>query len=362
MHLWPSSTGAPETTAKVQYIMRALCCVTGIPAADSFASGRHTLAIDHISHGDGVTYSNTIRAILNGVVRMATECPYWDVSYLVAVFFSIGCVLFIVCGLFGWLPLVAPSSEFSGETTAGGILAFIGATLFQIGAALLVWEACNENQTGCFGWAINEVFDEVEADAGTTRRDRKLQVHADFGKCQHHHRRGQRKALKQPRAGRRWVWWPSWSDIKTHYIHEIGWVASMSLVIGATIFYISGICSLPGIFDNMSIGVARGIYWFTYLLGGVIFIFSSILYMLENQPTWYTPAFHLLGWHIGVWNLIGSVGFTLSASLGYCTSNGCAYQSELALTWGSAAYLIGSMLLWYESLDKYPMEKRGKPS
>ena len=308
-----------------------------------------------------MTYSNTLGEILKGLTRMATECPYWDVSYLVAVFFSIGCVLFIVCGLFGWLPLVAPGSEFSGEATAGGVIAFAGATLFQVGAVLLVFEALNENQTGCFGWAVHQVLDDERA--GATRRDHRLQVRPDLGKCNHHHHRGQTKRiLQRPQAGRPWVWWPSWSDIKTHYIHEIGWVASISLAIGAAIFYISGICSLPGIFDNMSLGVARGVYWFSYLLGGVIFVFSSILYMLENQPTWYTPAFHLLGWHIGVWNLIGSAGFTLSASLGYCTSSGCTYQSELALLWGSVAYLFGSMLQWYESLDKYPMEKRGKPS
>lgn len=32
------------------------------------------------------------------------------------------------------------------------------------------------------------------------------------------------------------------------------------------------------------------------------------------------------------------------------------YQSELSLTWASIAYTIGSLLLWYEALDKYPVE------
>ncbi len=27
--------------------------------------------------------------------------------------------------------------------------------------------------------------------------------------------------------------------------------------------------------------------------------------MLETQKKWYLPAFGVLGWHIGIWNLIG---------------------------------------------------------
>ena len=34
--------------------------------------------------------------------------------------------------------------------------------------------------------------------------------------------------------------------------------------------------------------------------------------MLETQPKWYVPAWEVLGWHIGFWNLIGAFGFTVS--------------------------------------------------
>lgn len=33
--------------------------------------------------------------------------------------------------------------------------------------------------------------------------------------------------------------------------------------------------------------------------------------MLETQRKWYVPAPKVLGWHIGLWNLIGAVGFTV---------------------------------------------------
>lgn len=314
--------------------------------------GRHPLG-GQPSHLDSTA---SFRAVGRGLLRMCTECPYWDISYLIAVFFSVGCLLFVISGLFYWLPLVAPSSEFSTEATAGGVLAFVGATLFQIGAVLLVFEACNESQTGCFGWALHlALTGEDDDDPGKTV------AKADANSCQHHHQRRRQTAAKQqqPKADRKWTWCPSWRELTTHYFHEIGFVASMTMAVGATVFYVCGICTLPPIYDSMSLGAIEGVYYLTYLVGGVIFVISSVLYVLETQPTWYTPAPHLLGWHIGVWNLIGSVGWTLAASFGYCTQSWCVYQGNLTLIWASAAFFIGSMLLWYEALQKYPVEKTG---
>ncbi|KAJ6112143.1 hypothetical protein N7523_008204 [Penicillium sp. IBT 18751x] len=319
--------------------------------------GRHPLGVDSF-HPDSTA---SFRVVSRGLLRMCTEIPYWDVSYLVAVFFSVGCLLFVISGLFYWLPLVAPSSEFSTETTAGDILSFVGATLFQIGAILLVFEACNENRTGCFGWALHQA---LKGDDSGSLGD--LFATADVYSCQHHHQRRRRpnSARQQlpapqqsPTPERQWTWCPTWHELKTHYVHEIGFMASIAMFVGATIFYICGICTLPWIYNNLSKGVLEGVYYLTYLVGGVFFIISSVLYILETQPTWYTPAPHLLGWHIGLWNLIGSVGWTLAASFGYCTSSWCAYQSYLTLTWASVAFMIGSMLLWYEALQKYPVEK-----
>lgn len=92
---------------------------------------------------------------------MFTRYPYWDVSYLVAVIFTLGSVVWVLNAFFVWLPLAAPSTEFSGEEeTAGGWTAFIGATIFEIGSILLMIEAVNENQSDCFGWALEEVLEE----------------------------------------------------------------------------------------------------------------------------------------------------------------------------------------------------------
>lgn len=114
--------------------------------------------------------------------------------------------------------------------------------------------------------------------------------------------------------------------------------------------------ALPGIYNNTSQPVLWGVYWLAYLIGGILFVTASLLYMLEVQPKWYKPAPKRIGWWIGTWNLVGSVGWTLSASFGYCSASWCEYQSDLSLLWASIAFLIGSALLWYEAMDKHPVK------
>ena len=74
------------------------------------------------------------------------------------------------------------------------------------------------------------------------------------------------------------------------------------------------------------------------------------------RPSLRDTRLRLTCWDgIGFWNMIESVGWTLAASWGYCTSNACEYQSELTLIWASASFLVGSVLQWYEALEKYPV-------
>lgn len=304
--------------------------------------GRHTLVVPP---GHPLARSR-FQMLMTGIGHMFTTAPYWDVSWWVAVLFTIGSLIFIACALFYWLPLAYPSTEFPHEAaTAGGVTAFVGATLFQFGAILLVFEAVNENQTGCFGWAVEGLL-----------------LKADPDECEHHHqwprrrKQGREIGRSETQQARTWTWWPSWKELTTHYIHEVGFVANITLSIGATIFYVSGILALPGVYDKLSQGVLWGVYWLTYLVGGILFVVSSGLIMLETQEHWWKPAFHVLGWHIGLWNMIGSVGWTLSAAFGYCSASWCEYQSDLTLLWASVAFTIGSVILWFESVQKYSVE------
>jgi hypothetical protein len=316
--------------------------------------GRHVLVLPK----DSPRRPSATRRICQGIWRMVTVYAYWDISWWVAVLFSFGSAIFILCALFYWLPIAYPETGFPNEaTTGGGVASFVGATLFQIGAVLLIFESVNENQTGCFGWAVEELFEGRETEKGNVGRMRKAPE-----TCEHVHQRASKradgaKAGRSPmQQARKWQWWPSWKELRQHYIHEIGFVSNVTLAAGATIFYVTGIMSLPGVYDQLSQPVLWYVYWLTYLIGGIFFVVASAGYMLETQTKWWKPAFGVIGWHIGLWNVIGSVGWTLSAAFGYCNPSWCEYQSDLTLLWASFAFLVGSLLLWYEALDKYPIE------
>lgn len=235
--------------------------------------GRHALQVQHHALYALPRNTNGLRAVLAGLWRMATVFPYWDVSYLVAFIFTLGSVIWVINAFFVWLPLEDPSSEFSNESsTAGGVTAFVGATVFEIGSILLVLEAVNENSAGCFGWALERVLRD--------QADELLDVlQPDNHACQHHHvnRRaflsGRQQAITT--SGRTFTWLPSWNELRTHYMRELGFLASMAQLIGATIFWISGFTCLPGIINHMSQGLTDGVFWVPQIVGGSLFVISG---------------------------------------------------------------------------------------
>lgn len=196
-----------------------------------------------------------------------------------------------------------------------------------------MFEAVNENRTECFGWALEEALE--------SRGN--LHLRPDPESCSHHHKH---KSLlthngTDGRTERSWEWWPTWHELKSHYFREIGFLACFSQFIGATIFWIAGFTGLPPFYNVLSVPAANGIYWLPQVVGGSGFIISSWLFMLETQPKWNVPALNTLGWHIGFWNLVGALGFTICGALGFASENeGAAYGSSLATYIGSWAFLV----------------------
>ena len=308
---------------------------------------------------------------------MLTVYPVWDISYDVATVFTLGSVVWVINAFFVWLPLVRPNTEFKNEVLyGGGITAFIGATIFEAGSFLLMAEAVNENRTACFGWALERAFShDTESGSSDELRLRPLLSH-----CTHHHTNkrnlvGKATATATPatttisatRPGsslspnaRSWIWFPTRDELRTHYIHELGFLASFAQLLAASVFWISGFTALPGIYDRMSRTVTVVLYWTPQVVGGTGFVISGTLFMLETQSRWYKPALGTLGWWIGAWNLLGGIGFTLCPAFGYSESSWAQYQACLSTFWGSWAFLVGSVVQWYESLEKHPVEvKRG---
>jgi hypothetical protein len=322
--------------------------------------GRHALSLDSTFRTPGGKHqaprlTTSLQEIARGILKMFTKYPFWDISYDVATIFTIGSVIWVINACFVYLPLVQPSSEFKNEELyGGGISAFIGATVFEIGSVLLMLEAVNENKTGCLGWAIERVLSQEKGSG---------HLQASKATCTHHHfnkgnlvGKGRDTSLTSSSTSKSWVWFPSMTELRTQYIHDLGFIASFAQLIGATIFWVSGFTALPGIYDHMSRPVTIIFYWTPQVLGGTGFIISGFLFMLETQSRWYKPAFKTLGWWIGAWNLIGGIGFTLCPAFGYDEKSWAQYQACLSTFWGSWAFLIGSVIQWYESLDKYPVE------
>lgn len=72
-----------------------------------------------------------------------------------------------------------------------------------------------------------------------------------------------------------WTWFPSVYELKTHYLREIGFLACMFQLLGATIFWISGFTALPGVNNKMSQGLLDGLFWAPQVIGGSGFIVSG---------------------------------------------------------------------------------------
>lgn len=148
--------------------------------------GRHALTISPSSLSSAVYLtpkpSSNYGQIAKGITRMFTLFPYWDVSYLVAVTFTWGSLIWVLNAFFVYLPLAQPQTEFKDEIlVAGGVTAFLGATVFEVGSVLLMLEAVNENKAGCFGWALAKMIH------GPVDHRGKYKVQPDLGVCVHHH-------------------------------------------------------------------------------------------------------------------------------------------------------------------------------
>ncbi|TQS31312.1 hypothetical protein Golomagni_08415, partial [Golovinomyces magnicellulatus] len=281
--------------------------------------GRHLLLIKNPNSGDKQTPLHTLvpsyhpSQVLQVVIKTFTTFPYWDISWLVAFIFTLGSVVWVINGFFSWLPLVAPSTEFNGETYyGGGITAFIGAVLFfEIGSILLVLEAINDNTTVCFGWAVEQLLQETTANVNETEHDA-LQTIRTHGFCHHHHQ-NRRNLVGRPQdaeaaaaveanigdngnpTARQWQWYPSWHDLRTHYCRELGFLAGASQLFGATVFGVAGFTPLPGIMNHLTPQWRlNAAFWIPQVIGGSGFIASGLLYMLETQEKWWKPAPHLL--------------------------------------------------------------------
>ncbi|KAJ3903990.1 hypothetical protein F5879DRAFT_802509 [Lentinula edodes] len=289
----------------------------------------------HVKYTPNKDRSRHGKNLLVGIEHMA-RLEYWNVSWWVAMAFTVGSIIWVVNGFYSFLPFV--DTSFSMSTSGIGWTAWVGATVFEVGAVLGVLEAWNRGETANFGWGVRQVlgYENILETSGGI---------ADSSLPSSEGKEGNMKGQQK------WRWFSS--DPK--YWHELGFLAAFSQFWAATIFWISGFTALPSIQIAIETrtGVLDGVFWTPQVVGGMGFVISSSLLLLETQKRWYLPNPLSLGWQVAIWNFIGAIGFTLCGALGYAAqvSTKAAYQSSLSTFWGGWAFLIGSVLQWYESVN-----------
>ncbi|KAJ7793407.1 hypothetical protein B0H14DRAFT_148789 [Mycena olivaceomarginata] len=249
----------------------------------------------------------------NTLHKLANMCriEYWNVSWWVAVIFTVGSIVWVINGFIVFLPFI--NTHVAEDADGIGWSAWVGATIFEFGAVMGLWEAWNHGDVANFGWNVQMLMHHGKSPLSTP-------------------------GSKQPSASatptKKWIWFST--DGK--YFHELGFVAAFVQFWAATIFWISGFTALPAITTAIESRTAlfNGVFWTPQVIGGTGFVISSTIIMIETQKKWYLPAVTSLGWHVGFWNLVGGVGFTLCGALGYAfnSSSKIAYQSSCSTFWG----------------------------
>lgn len=269
-------------------------------------------------------------------------CDWKNISWHVAVFFCLGSICWIVNGQYA---LMQDDSTY--VVNAIGYSGFAGGMLFWVGAYLAVVEALNVNKNLYYGAALEKVVDAI---------DGRLKLHAFHLRRAHALHLGKSKGVHRwasvkPVDPLHWRWYG--------YEPSIGFWAAFLQFIGATFFAVAVICGIPGVIGASQWQLQQTFIWTMQTVGSVFFVVSSWMMMVEEQVNWYMPACGRIGWQSAFWNVLGSIGFLLSAVFGYlanwegkgtvcCQLWGTAFNTY----WGSWGFMIASACLYYEVENK----------
>lgn len=293
----------------------------------------------------------------------------WDsISWWIAQFFFWGSICWVVNGWY----LFLPTSNEKVDLYVAAYTGLAGGTLFWFGAWLSIVEALN---TGIEVRLPHEahlaLHHDLEATAdkvhgmhshhavaagldepATTSCCPKQTVASEVGSVS-------TSASGASREKFRW-WGTEW--------HDIGFVAVILQFIGATLFEFAVILAVPGVLPEETptrYAAWDATVWTFQTVGAWGFIISAGIFMFETQRKWYILAPLSLGWQIGLWNLIGALGFEASAVFGYLAAPRDVAQrwgTAFSTYWGGWGFLIGSYFQLLECLNKHPEPVGKKPA
>ncbi|KAM0749953.1 hypothetical protein T439DRAFT_357464 [Meredithblackwellia eburnea MCA 4105] len=326
---------------------------------------------------------------------------WWDISWWVAIIFVVGSIFWCVNGILAFCFFTNTTLPYTNTEAA---TAFLGGFTFIVGAYLGWVESMNPARDADFGWEVDETM-KILFEPKQTRRGHSLgrkrhhlgkhhpsppsptssnlesltkpntdqglpvavpppppltSVPSSESATLHSPSNGGRQATSSPP--------PEWKWFGTY--RSLAYVANTIQLFGASIFFVSVLCGLPGILplsggsggpeqEGKSEGLWVGLYWACQVIGAPCFVIAGAMFCIEVQNKWWLPAPLKLGWQIGFWNLIGGFGFWFCGIFGIWRQTSIQdptlYQkwgTAFSTFWGSWAFLIGSYLQLWEGINK----------
>jgi hypothetical protein len=160
-------------------------------------------------------------------VRHVLRVQWWNISWWVAFFFTLGSIIWVLNAFAAFLPFSLPShfeSEQSTEQakTLAGWTAWVGATIFEMGSVCGMLEAWNRGREILV--PPPRLVDKLETGLHELDGNRKN----NSANSTHRRRRGQK-----------WIWF----SLDPTFFREAGFLAAFFQFWAATVFWISGYAS-----------------------------------------------------------------------------------------------------------------------
>jgi hypothetical protein len=312
--------------------------------------------------------------------RMWTLFPIRDISWIVAFSFMIGSTAFVVNGFFLLLPLIDPATNFPTETPyATPASSVLGTLIFLVGGYAGFLEGLNLKRREVTltdgldveAIEITEMRTELDEESSSQETEPKDDTGPalDEGAVQiwpltsatsttpliDDTHAVQTTDLPPLLGDFAFVYLPTKQQLFTIYARSLPFHAGWVQFIGTIVFSLATITSLPGVLPSSPSSplLIPLLNLFPASLGGLLFIISSLLQLLNAQDKWWMPHPTKGDWQFGFWNTIGSLGFTLAGALPVLGNETASYIGTLADFWGSWAFLIGSLVQLYIVMGYY---------
>ena len=284
--------------------------------------------------------------------------------------FTVGCCVLVVNAVLSFMPFLSLRLHLPGSIIyVEGALSVMSCSLFLLGSIFAFMEALptNAHSGDYLGWKLDQTqYSEskeaiIEKDAGTLTFP---EAHCMHYNSSHADLFGHSRDAALESGSEKGVNYSetthdrSWRHLlaaggRTMRHLELGIVANAIFLCGSFIYWNTSIASLVMILTlgriDRDVRFLQLIAAFGFAIGSVLSIIRIQRNRLRNR---WRPAIHSLGWHINVWNLVGSAGFIFCAYFGLWDARWSGFPFGASYLIGSWAMLFGSVIQWYRALHK----------